>query len=159
MQNIDKLNPPIQYKLIWFIIGLCLVGAIIIWYCVALWITRRKKPKSLDGLKQLQPHLNLDQLKAKYLQIIQDLYQSHMRQEITLRMLHHELSMAVRNFVYEANYFPAPYLTLSDLRMSPYPQLANLIASYYPEEFAEITEGNAESSVQAAQGVVAQWPY
>lgn len=158
MQNVDKLNPPIQYNIIWLIIGSALVLAIIIWYAVVYWLTRRKKLKSLETLKQLPP-LDLNQLKMKYLQIIEEIYQRYLRKEITLRMLHQELSMAVRNFAGEGNFLPAPYLTLSDLRLSPYPTLTKLIAAYYPEEFAVITKGDAATSVAAAKGVVAQWPY
>jgi hypothetical protein len=158
MQNVDKLNPPIQYRLLWLIIGLAIVLLIGAWYAFALWHTRRKKPKSLDTLKQLSPS-DLASLKAKYLGLIEELYQKFVRGEISLRQLHIELSMTVRSFVQEASFFPAPYLSLSELRGSPYPQLTKLISEYYPTEFAAIENGNAAGSTQAAKGLVQQWPY
>ena len=158
MQNVDKLNPPIQYRLIWLIIGLGIVLLIAAWYVFALWWTRRKKPKSLESLKQLSGG-DLNSLKAKYLQLIEELYQQHVRGEISLRQLHIELSMTARYFVHEASFFPAPFLTLSDFRGSPYPQLAKLISDYYPAEFAAIERGDAMASTQAAKGLVQQWPY
>jgi hypothetical protein len=158
MQSVDKLNPPIQYRLLWLILGLSIALLIGIWYGVALWLTRRKKPKTLQTLKQLAPS-DLDSLKAKYLKIIEELYQRYVRGEISLRQLHIELSMAVRSFVQEASFFPAPFLTLADLRISSYPQLASLIGEYYPLEFAAIETGNAAGSTQAAKGLVQRWPY
>lgn len=153
-----KLNPPIQYDLIWLIIGGCLVLLILIWYGVVFWLTRRKKLKSLDSLKHLPTGAELERLKTKYLLLIDELYRRFVANEITLRSLHRELSKTVRDFVYEAKGFPAPRLTLSDLRLAPYPRLTDLIANYYPEEFALIGKGDADASVAAAKGFIIQWP-
>jgi len=153
----DTLNPPIQYDRIWLIIGSILMLTIPIWYGILYWITRRKKVKSLENLSQLPVGGDLDKLKAKYLRLIEELYQRYRRNEITLRGLHRGLSMTVRYFVYEARHFPAPTLTLSDLRRAPFPALTKLIEKYYPEEFALITHGTAEDSVAAAKGLVQQW--
>lgn len=159
MQNVDKLNPPIQYNIIWLIIGAGLVLAIGIWYGIVFWITRHKKVKSLDNLRQLPAGEELARLKAKYLKLIDEIYQRFQRSEIDLRGLHQALSKAVRDFVSEANHFPAPFLTLADLKLSPYPQLTKLIEEYYPEEFAVVTHGDAAASTQAAKGLVMQWPF
>jgi len=153
----DTLNPPIQYDKIWFIIGLCVVATIPVWYGVLFWLTRRKPLKSFNRLRQLPVGADLDQLKAKYLRLIEEWYQRYRRQEIDSRVLHWALSMNVRYFVYEAKHFPAPVLTLSDLKLAPYPALTNLIAEYYPEEFAAILHGEAEASVAAAKGFIQQW--
>lgn len=159
MPDASTLNPPIQYSKIWLIIGLGLIIFILIWYAVAYWLTRRKPVKSLNTLKPLPTGAELKRLKARYLQLIEEIYQRYLRQEISLRKLHQQLSTTVRAFAYEANHFPAPYLTLSDLQQSPYPTLATLIATYYPEEFAAITKGDAAVSVEAAKGVVTRWPF
>lgn len=159
MQNVDKLNPPIQYDLIWLFIGLGLMLLILIWYGLAFWLTRRKKPKMLGNLRQLRPPVDLDKLKAKYLQLIEQLYARYVNREIELRELHQNLSKLVRAFTYEANGFPALVLTLSDMKFSPYPKLTQLIGYYYPNEFSAITKGDAATSKQAAIGFVTQWPF
>jgi hypothetical protein len=153
----DTLNPPIQYNIIWFIIGSILVVVILLWYGLVYWLTRRKKIKSIDDLKHLPTGKELDRLKAKYLKIIEELYQRYLRKEIKLRQFHRELSMDVRAFVFEAKHFPAPILTLSDFKAAPYPTLTKLISDYYPEEFAAIESGDAASSVAAAKGFILQW--
>jgi hypothetical protein len=153
----DALNPPIQYNRIWFIIGSLLLLTIPIWFGLALWLTRRKPIKSLSNLKQLPAGAELDKLKAKYLRLIEEWNQRYQRKEINLKTLHRSLSMNVRYFVYEAKHFPAPVLTLSDLKLAPYPTLTGLIARFYPEEFAAIKQSNAADSVEAAKGFIQQW--
>lgn len=153
----DTLNPPIQYSIIWFIIGCCLLLSIPAWYGALYWMTRRVAVKTLENLRQLPPEADLEKLKLKYLKLIDELFTRYQRKEITLRALHRGLSMTVRYFVYEANHFPAPTLTLSDLMIGPYPKLTNIIAKYYPEEFATVTRGNAGESVEAAKGLILQW--
>ncbi|HEY4161048.1 MAG TPA: hypothetical protein VGM08_03220 [Candidatus Saccharimonadales bacterium] len=157
MSVADTLNPPIQYDKIWFIIGLCIFVTIPIWYGALFWLTRRKPFKSFNRLRQLPTGTELDRLKAKYLRLIEEWYQRYRRQEIDSRVLHWALSMNVRYFVYEAKHFPAPVLTLADLKLAPYPALTNLIEDYYPEEFAELLRGDAETSVTAAKGLIQQW--
>jgi len=153
----DILNPPIQYDLIWLIIGCFLAVLILSWYGFVFWLTRRKQLKSLASLKPLPAGLELDQLKAKYLRLIDECYQRHQRGEINLRTLHRDLSILARYFVFEARHFPAPILTLADLKLGPYPLLTRLIAAYYPEEFAAIGNGQAATAVEAAKGFVQQW--
>ncbi len=158
MRGAETLNPPIQYNWIWLLIGGILVLLIGIWYGFVFFHTRRRKLKSLDTLRILPP-MDLNQLKMKYLQLIQQAYQRHIAGELDLRALHQELSRLVRAFVHEGNFLPAPFLTLSDLKLSPYPSLTKLIEAYYPEEFAVMSTGNAQAATEAAKGVVTQWPY
>ena len=153
----DTLHPPIQYNLIWLIIGAVLLLTIPAWYGLALWMTRRKPINTLNDLKPLPTGAELKKLKAKYLRLIEEWHQRYLKKEINLRELHLALSMTARYFVYEAKHFPAPLLTLDDLKHSPYPALTQLIADYYPEEFAAMEHGNAEKSVEAAKGFIQQW--
>jgi hypothetical protein len=147
---------PVQYSIIWLIIGLSLLVAVIGWYGFVIWFSRRR-PKDLSGLLPLTDSFNLDALKAKYLQLVDQCYDSYVRQEVGRRELHRNLSITVRYFVYEANNFPAPRLTLSDLKHAPYPNLTQLIGNYYVDEFAAIETGEPLMSAQAAKGVIQQW--
>jgi hypothetical protein len=153
----DILNPPIQYDWIWFIIGTILFLTIPIWYGVVYYLTRKKPVKTFNTLRTLPTGADLDKLKEKYLRLIEEWYQRYQRQEISLKTLHRSLSMNCRYFVYEAKHFPAPLLTLSDLRLGPYPLLTRLIAKYYPDEFDVIDHDSAANSVDAAKGFIQQW--
>lgn len=152
-----KLNPPIQYSLIWLIIGLTLLLAIVAWYGALFWMTRRKEAETLADLKSLSPNNDLPALKAKYLKLIDECYRSYQQNQTTRRGLHRGLSMVVRYFVYEARHFPAPRLTLADLKRAPYPQLSKLIEQYYSSEFAAIEHGDPEAAVAAAKELIQQW--
>jgi len=153
----DTLNPPIQYSIIWFIIGLALLLTIFMWYGLVFWMTKHRRINTINNLRPLPTGAELEKLKAKYLKLIDQWYQHYLNKEISLRDLHSALSMTARYFVYEAKHFPAPHLTLDDLKRSPYPTLTELIAAYYPDEFASFEHGNAASAVEAAKGFIRQW--
>lgn len=153
----DTLNPPIQYDPIWLIIGSILLFLILAWYGYVFYRTRKKKIKTFNALKLLPTGAELDKLKEKYLRLIEEWYQRYQRGDIDLRTLHRSLSMNCRYFVYEAKHFPAPLLTLSDLRLGPYPVLTRLIARFYPDEFDHIDHDSAANSVEAAKGFIQQW--
>ncbi len=145
------------YAVIWLIIGLILLVAIAAWYGAVFWLTRKKPVSSIADLKLLTSPLDLNALKAKYIKIVDEYYLQYEQHEVSRRALHRNLSIAVRYFVYEANHFPAPNLTLYDIRRAPYPNLTNLIRKYYVDEFAVIESGEPLLSAQAAKGVIQQW--
>lgn len=152
-----ELNPPIQYSLIWLLIGAFLLLCIVSWYAIMFLLTRRKAIKSLADLGPGVAGGDLEALKQKYLKLIDECYQRHQQKQTTLRRMHYELSMTVRYFVYETKHFPAPRLTLADIKRAPYPELAKLIEEYYDKEFAMIEHGEALRSVEAAKGLVQRW--
>lgn len=151
------LNPPIQYAIIWLIIGCCLLASILVWYGVLVWISRKKKVKTISQLRPGPEVLNLEQLKQRYLELIEECYQSYLKGRTNLRGLHRGLSMTTRYFVYQVRHFPAPHLTLNDLKKAPYPKLSRVIEDYYEKEFAAIEYGDAHQSVEAAKEFIRQW--
>jgi hypothetical protein len=153
----EILNPPIQYNGIWLIIGLCILVILPIWYLVLRWLTRRKKYKAYKNFSKMPEGAELELLKAKYLRLLDQIYQRYTNKAITLRELHRQLSITLRYFVYEAKRVPAPIMTLSDLQVIPYPVLAKLVAHYYAEEFGVIGRGDARSSIETAKGFITEW--
>lgn len=151
------LNPPIQYSILWLIIGIALVVGILAWYGLLFWLTRRRKVNTLANQGLATSGSELDRLKAKYLALIDECYQSYTKKQTSLRGLHRGLSMTVRYFVFEAKHFPAPRLTLSDLKHAPYPQLTKVISDLYAKEFALIEHGDPLEAVEAAKEMVRQW--
>ena len=151
-----ELNPPIQYNIIWLLIGLTLVACIVGWYVYIYRVTRKRPYTGIEDLDLLDGN-QLEDLKTKYLALVEAAYNRYMRGEITLRELHYSLSMAVREFAGKASHFPAMNLTLTELKYSSYHQLSSLIEEFYPSEFASIEHGDAPRAVQAAKGVISQW--
>lgn len=152
-----QFNPPIHYSLLWLIIGMSLLVALGLWFSFIYWHTRRKKIKTIANLPAAPSSFDLEKLKQEYLRLIEEGYQQYKDGQTSLRGLHKGLSMATRYFVYEAQHFPAPRLTLTDLKRAPYPKLSHLIQKYYEKEFAAIEHGNPEEAVQAAKELVQQW--
>lgn len=157
MPENEILNPPIQYNIIWLIIGLCIFALIPIWYLVVRWLTRRRPYKAYQNFSKLPEGKELELLKKKYLERIDEIYRLYAAKAITLRDLHYELSITLRYFVYEAKRVPAPIMTLSDLKVTSYPVLTQLVEYYYAEEFGVVGRGNATTSVQHAKGFITQW--
>lgn len=152
-----KLNPPIQYSWIWLAIGLFLLLLIVTWYAVLFWLVRKRDIKTLAGLKPAPPPYDLNAIKAKYLQMIDECYANYQRGQTSKRGLHRGLSMVVRYFVYEVRHFPAPRLTLGDIKRAPYPHLSQVIEKYYANEFSQIEHGSPEQAVAVAKELVQQW--
>jgi hypothetical protein len=155
--NVVTLHPPIQYSIIWLIIGCILLLLIGIWYGVMFWITRKRKPKTIEQLPPAPTDFDLDRLKAKYLQLIDECYQNYQVHKTDLKGLHRGLSMTARYFVYEARHFPAPRLTLADLKYAPFPELTKVVEEYYAKEFAAVENGTATQAVKAAKDFVNRW--
>lgn len=151
------LNPPITYSLMWLLIGFAIILCIALWYGFVFWFTRKKQVKQITDLKPIADVNNIDGLKQKYIAIIEEHYREYERRSVSLRVLHNNLSMDVRMFVYEAQHFPAPKLTLSDLKKASFPRLTKIIEDYYGKEFSLVEHGDALSATSAAKDMVRQW--
>jgi len=151
------LHPPIQYSIIWLIIGCMLLLSIVIWFGILFWLTRKRKPKTIEQLPPAPSDFDLEKLKARYLQLVDECYQNYQVRKTTLKGLHRGLSMTLRYFVFEARHFPAPRLTLADLKDAPFPELSKVIEDYYAKEFAAAEQGTAIQSVKAAKDFINQW--
>lgn len=151
------LHPPIQYSWLWLIIGCALLLLVAAWFGGLFWVTRKRHPKTIAQLTPAASDFDIEKLKAKYLQLIEECYQNYQVRKTTLKGLHRGLSMTVRYFVFEANHFPAPRLTLSDLKNAPFPELTTVIEEYYAKEFAAVEQGTAVQAVEAAREFVRRW--
>lgn len=156
MRDINNPYPPIQYDRIWLYIGISILTLVLVWYCYVFWLTKFKKIKRIDDLSTLEHTVNLEQIKQKYLALIEDIYKNFTLKKITIHELTQGLSMLVRYFIYEASGFPAPLLTLSDLYRSRHSELAHTVAKYYPVEFSKQT-ASPEQCVTLAKEFIKSW--
>jgi carbon starvation protein CstA len=158
MPDAKQLAPPVPYRPLWLIIGVTLLVAVVIWYGVVWYLTRRRKLHTIHTLPLLHPAVvDLAKLKAKYLALISDIERQYQAGKINARTVHQVLSMTVRLFVFEARGLRAHLLTLSDLKKSDQTALVALIEAYYPPEFAELENGSAPDAIAGAKGLVSAW--
>lgn len=158
MQRAVELREWMHYEPIWLIIGGVLMILLIGWYGFVFWLTRKKKPRSLNTLaaKPYTPP-DLTALKAKYLQLIADTETAHTNKSLSARAAHQQLSYLLRMFVYEARGHRVDTLTLADLKQTRYAELATAIEEYYLPEFASVERGSVASAAATARKVVTEW--
>lgn len=153
-----SLSPLLSYGLgpLFMVIGLCLVIAA--WYFVVFFSTR-KKPRTVLSLatKAPVPTLNIEALRAEYLQRVEMLSTSYANHGISARELHLQLSITLREFVAKVNNLPTDKMTLSDLRKMNLPTLTAVIETYYAPEFSAVEKGNVQTAVATAREVITQW--
>jgi hypothetical protein len=158
MQGDSELYPLVNYDKKWFILGVFLAFLVVTWVVGILWATRRRKQSTLSSLTPLVPKtVNIPALKSKYLKLIDDVEAGFRSKQYTARYSHQRLSILLRFFVFEASGFPAHVMTVSDLKISRYPKLGQLIDEYYPPEFAAIEAQDVDTALLSARTAVQTW--
>lgn len=158
MQDKPALRDPFVYSHWWLWVGLACLVAVVCWYGFVFFYTRKKRPNQLHLQKLVEPrNVDLTRLRKKYLALIDEVEALHNSQQMTKRAAYQKLSNLVRFFVYEASGFKAHVMTLLDLTLSRYPDLAKTIESYYPTEFDIKDYGSVQDAASAARKVVTTW--
>lgn len=152
-----SLHPPIQYSLLWLIIGVSIIGFILLWYVIVYFLSRRKSPTTIESIGAGSAVRDLNGIKMKYLQMIDQSYVKYQAHQITLRQFHKELSITVRYFVYEVTYLPTQKMTLRDFIRLPYPKLTSIIGDYYEKEFSVIEHGDPQTAAATAKELISLW--
>lgn len=157
MQDVELL-PPVKYGINWFIVGLVLIAMLLSLVLFILWVTRKKKLMTIANLsaKEFLPK-NLDALKKKYLDLLNQVEQGYLQKKYSARSVHQLCSRTLRMFIYEASGFRAHVMTLSDLKLSRYPEIGKIIADYYPPEFARAESTAIEDAILSARKAIESW--
>lgn len=155
MQN-DKLNPPIQFSLLWLVLGGIIIFLIASWYGYVYMSTRKRQVQDISQLPLL-PSYDITAIKQKYIALIDQWLQQYKAGQMPLRVYHEGLSVIVRDFVYEAARFPAPKLSLSELKWSPFKQLILVISDLYLREFPAVESGDPDISANNAKRMIVEW--
>lgn len=158
MQSDVSAYPPVNYTVMWLLIAIGCAVALIAWYGFVLWLTRKKRQRTVATLKpaDMTP-IDIPAIQAKYLALIAEIEQALARGEIKSRAAHQKLSILLRYFAQEAHGLRAFSLTLSDLRRTRFTQLADAIESYYVPEFHQVLEGDIHAALKVAKEVVSTW--
>ncbi len=135
--------------LIIFIIILIVILSIVL-------IILNRKPKPVQQITIVRPP-NINDIKNKYLQEINNLLIAVNENKISLRLAYQKLSKLIRNFVYEVTGIKVQNCTLSDIKTLNLPILSTLVEEYYHPEFAKDSKGDIISSITKTREVVARW--
>ena len=146
---------PEYYSFVWVLVGIVSLGVAIGLIAMIFYVTRKKTMKSLKTLKPLAPKVvDLNELKQKYLGLIEQVVTLYNDHRITASVAHQHLSKLVRLFYYEALGFHAEVMTLSDLKKTRHEELTKVIGDYYPDEFDTLEKGLVAQSAEKARELV-----
>lgn len=162
-----KLQSPFSYS-IWpvILLGIVVLGPIVFLLLRAIfnWLSRRKKKnKAVKEMKeQIQQVVVLhpDEIKKKYIALLQNIRYRRTNGEIENRLAHQELSTTVRKFVKEMTGINVQNYTLSEIKGLKMPQLYYIIDECYTPEFATDDEENVAEAVDVidkAKKVISEW--
>jgi hypothetical protein len=155
MPGDESFFPPVQYSPLWFLLGVGIFVAIVIWYVAVIWFTRKR---ALPPPPPAPFSLPLpDEARNRYLGFIDDVNAGYRRGTLSYSDAHHELSVIIRAFAAEARGVRAPYMTLQDLRDGDHTALADIVEKLYPGEFSGRQENPIEVAVSRAKGLVSTW--
>lgn len=146
---------PITYSPVWIFVGILLLAIAAVIIFLIIYVTRKKDIKTIDTLKINAPKvINMNVLRDKYLKMIDASVERYERRQIKASQCHQQLSLIVRLFFYEAMGFHADIMTLNDLKKTNYKKLAELVDSYYPDEFDTLEQGSVASAAENARKIV-----
>lgn len=152
MQITTELNGMFSYSIIWIIISLFIT----IFLLIILKQLNNKYQKGKPVVIK-QPKKSVDIIKEIYLDKLEELQDCVNCEKISIRKGYQELSIIIRDFVYEMTGIKVQYYTLADIKNIDMPILYELIKYYYVKEFATISDGNILESINKARKVIEKW--
>lgn len=153
-----ELQDMFSYSIIPIII-LALVLAIgIVWIILHFIKKHRSKPKAAVPAPKL-PAITLspEQIKEKYLGIINDLEVKFQSGNMSNRKAYQELSKIIRNFVYEATGIKVHHNTLDEIKRLNMPNLYAIVKECYEPEFSVDKNGYIYDTINKARTVIREW--
>lgn len=152
MQVTTELNPLFSYSLIPILILLIIIASILFTYI----LTSPKNKKIIIPIKVPNKE-DINTIKNKYLKEINKLIKKIETNSINNRLAYQELSLIIRNFVYEMTNIKVQTYTLQDIKYLNMPYLYELVQEYYNPEFAFNSSGNILNSINKTKGVIEKW--
>jgi len=155
MPDGNGFYPPVQYSLLWVLLGVALILLVIGWYVFVLVFTRRKPQPYLA--EPLPGFPQGPQLQATYLGLVDDVQRAYADGTLDFREAHQRLSLVVREFAAQARGVRAQYMTLEDLRATPLAPLSATVGEIYPGAFSGDDSGSFEVAANRARTLVREW--
>lgn len=158
MQTSINLQEPFNYTIIYLLIAIILFVALT---CYLIYILKiKEKVKVEEKIIKEIPEKNIKNIpviKDKYLNQLESVQYRYANNIIELRTAYQLISEAIRMFVFEVTDIKTQNYSLYEIKNLNMPELYNLIREYYEPEFACKSEGDFESSINKARGVIKEW--
>lgn len=152
----DQLVPPAHFHPLWLVLGIACLLAVVAGFGWVFWSTRRRRPARLSPPPR-PTHRDLAALRRRYLHAIDAVEQAARSGSTTSRAAHIELSMLVRRFLGELRIEHATAMTADELADVADADVASVVRSYHPSEFAPAGASDIGVAAAAARSVVSAW--
>jgi hypothetical protein len=150
-------NPLAQYWWGWMAIAIGLVVLAVLWYVFVWWVSRRATEMVTVTDVEPVPAPSREELRARYLGLVDEVVASYERGGISRRAAHGKLGTLVRLYAQEASGVRADVMTLDDLTRARLGSIAHAVSVYYPAEFASVESGDVHRSADVARQAVVSW--
>lgn len=151
----DEFTGPVAYDERWLWIALALGAAVVLYYVLAWWLTRRPRVPRLERVA-----VDLPDVRRTHLDLIDRIDAQVRAGDLEPRTGHQQLSEVVRSYVAAVTTLPARTMALADFRARAPHELVAVIELVYPPEFAPddaIARDLFDTAVARARGLVADW--
>ena len=119
---------------------------------------RKKKKEEQDIIQKVAPKkVEIATIKSNYLDKINNLIEKINNNSIESREAYQELSLLIRNFVYEVTGIEVQNCTLEDINKMNLPILYELVKDYYSPEFEYRSIGDINASTIRTKEVIEKW--
>ena len=132
------------------IMGVIVLGTIIFFIVKALMKPSVNAPREITVKDR-------EQIKLKYINMLNALETKCRRAEISNRKAHLELSKIARDYVYETTGVKVQNYTLNEIKGTNMPGLYNVVSECYAPEFSIDKNGDIYTSISKARKVVEGW--
>lgn len=153
-----ELQDMFSYSIIPIIV-LALVLAIgIVWVILYLIKKHRKKPKDAVPVPAAPVRTESpEQIKARYLDILNNLEAKFQSGNMSNRKAYQELSKIIRSFVYEVTGIKVHHNTLGEIKRLNMPNLYAVVKECYEPEFSVDKDGYIHDTINKARTVIIEW--
>ncbi|WP_418063896.1 hypothetical protein [Pimelobacter simplex] len=151
----DEFTGPVAYDDRWLWIAVALGAAVVLYYLLAWWLTRRPRVPRLERVA-----VDVPDVRRTHLDLIDRVDARVRAGELEPRAGHQQLSEVVRSYVAAVTTLPARTMALADFRARAPHELVAVIELVYPPEFAPddaIARELFDTAVVRARGLVADW--
>lgn len=151
----DEFTGPVAYDDRWLWIAVALGAAVVLYYLLAWWLTRRPRVPRLERVA-----VDVPDVRRTHLDLIDRIDARVRAGELEPRAGHQQLSEVVRSYVAAVTTLPAQTMALADFRARAPHELVAVIELVYPPEFAPddaIARELFDTAVVRARGLVADW--
>ena len=153
MELKTELQEMFSYSFIPIIIIFIILVCLIIF--TILFIKKTKKQNII--IKQIIPKKDINIIKNDYLSRINNLLNDINNKKVSNRKAYQQLSVLIRNFIYEATGIKVQNYSLEEIKITSIPYLYDLIYEFYDPEFNKISTSSIKDSINKTVSVIQKW--